>query len=59
MADKYELEVNIYPYPNPALTELLVSDDVAKIVGGYGQKVESVFRASIAGRDERAIGIPA
>ncbi|UXA08681.1 hypothetical protein KXD96_11775 [Mycobacterium sp. SMC-2] len=52
MAD-HELEVNIYPAPNPALTEILVSEDMGKIVGEYGQKVETVFRASIAGRQRK------
>ncbi|OBK30146.1 hypothetical protein A5659_03640 [Mycobacterium sp. 1165196.3] len=53
MADEHELEIEIFPYPNPALTELLVSDDMGKIVGEYGQKVETVFRASIAGRERK------
>ncbi|KLO38781.1 hypothetical protein ABW17_20775 [Mycobacterium nebraskense] len=50
MADEYELEVNIYPYPNPALTEILVGEDMGKIVGEYGRKVETVFVSAIQGR---------
>jgi len=53
MPDEHELEVNIFPYPNPALTELLVSDDVGKIVGEYGRKVEAVFVSNIQGRERK------
>lgn len=44
------LEVDLYPYPNPALTEVLVGDKLGAIVADYTQKVAAVFVSSIQGR---------
>lgn len=49
----YYLEVDLYPYPNPALTEILVSDRMAAIVGDYTLKVASVFVSSIQARPHK------
>lgn len=48
------LEVEIYPYPNPALTEILVGEPLAKVVGDYTAKVAAVFIANI--QDRKRIG---
>jgi hypothetical protein len=47
------LEVDLYPYPNPALTEVLVGDRMEAIVADYTAKVAAVFVSSIAGRSRR------
>lgn len=49
MAD-HELEVNIYPAPNPALTEILVGEDMARVVHDYGEKVKAAFVADVQAR---------
>lgn len=47
------LEVDLYPAPNPALTEILVSDKLGAIVSDYTSKVAAVFLSSIAGRPRK------
>lgn len=44
------LEVDLYPYPNPALTEILLGERLGAVVGEYTAKVVSVFTSSMAGR---------
>lgn len=50
----YYLEVDLYPYPNPALAEILVGEPLAKVVGDYTSKVAAVFVANI--QDRKRIG---
>ncbi|ORA17360.1 HK97 gp10 family phage protein [Mycobacterium arosiense] len=49
MAD-HELEVNIYPAPNPALTEILVGEDMARVVNDYGQRVKAQYVSDVQAR---------
>lgn len=44
------LEVELFPAPNPALTQILKGDQLAAVVTDYTQKVASVFVSSIQGR---------
>ncbi|OQW34507.1 MAG: hypothetical protein A4E20_10835 [Nitrospira sp. SG-bin2] len=51
-ADFY-LDVHIYPYPNPALTEILKSERLGAVVADYTQKVAAVYIQNIADRPRR------
>lgn len=46
----YYLEVDIYPYPNPALTQVLVGDQMGAIIGDYTAKVLAVYTSRMADR---------
>lgn len=46
----YYLEVDLYPYPNPALTQILVSEQLGKVVADYTSKVAAVYTQRLTGR---------
>ena len=53
MADNFAYtyqDVRIYPYPNPAITELLVSSRMRAIVSEYTMKIEATYRAGLLPR---------
>lgn len=52
--DTFSLQdIVIYPYPNKALTEILLSHDLEEVVGEYTLKVASVFTSLISARPRK------
>lgn len=47
------LDVKLYPYPNPALSEILVGEGMRAVLTDYTEKVRSNYVARLANRPRR------